>query len=161
MPVWSRKVFVYQGGAREAIKYFTQAIAINSNDAQFYYERGKAYQKLEKYQAAIEDYTWAIKINNTNAYYYNQRGFTYYSQKDFQAALNDYTQAIKLKFNEPDFYTNRGGAYEQLEKLQEAINDLQKSAELYSQQNNTEEYKKRINKIKLLRSRLAASKSSV
>ncbi|MBN3963339.1 tetratricopeptide repeat protein [Nostoc sp. NMS8] len=139
----------------EAIGYLNQAIELNSNDDSFYYARGRIYHKIEKYQEAIEDYTQATRLSSSNVYYYNQRGFTYYSQRNFQTALNDYTQAIKLNSTEPTFYTNRGGAYEQLGNIQEAINDFHKAAELYSQQGNTEEYKKRINKIKLLESQLA------
>lgn len=139
-----------KGENKEAIDYLNQAIELNSNDETFYYARGKLYYSTEQYQEAIEDYTQATRLNSSNAYYYNQRGFTYYNQRDYRAALNDYTQAIELNSTEPTFYTNRGGTYEQLGNIQEAIKDFHKAAELYSQQGNTEEYNKRINKIKLL-----------
>ncbi len=47
----------------EAIKYFSEALRLNSNFAEAYYHRGTIYYKLGENQAAIKDFAQAISLN--------------------------------------------------------------------------------------------------
>nr|MDJ0659935.1 tetratricopeptide repeat protein [Crocosphaera sp.] len=63
---------------QKAITDYNQAISLNPNDADAYYNRGFAYSQLGENQKAIADYNQTISLNPnyTNAYY--NRGTVYH-----------------------------------------------------------------------------------
>ncbi|WP_314295614.1 tetratricopeptide repeat protein, partial [Fusobacterium periodonticum] len=72
---------------------------LNPNNASYYFVRGYAYGKLEKYQEAIKDYDKAIELNPNNASYYFVRGYAYGELEKYQEAIKDYDKAIELNPN--------------------------------------------------------------
>ena len=106
-----------------AIDDYTQAIKIDSQNAEYYAFRGGIYSFLKEYKQAINDYTQAIKIDDKNAIYYNARGLTYLELKDYKLAINDYTQAIQLDPKNATYYGVRGFAHYFLKDYKQAIND--------------------------------------
>ena len=106
-----------------AIDDYTQAIKIDSQNAEYYAFRGGIYSFLEEYKQAIDDLTQAIKIDPKKATYYDLRGKTYLQLKDYKQAIDDYTQAIQLDSKKATYYGSRGFAYFQLKDYKQAIDD--------------------------------------
>jgi tetratricopeptide (TPR) repeat protein len=79
----------YQG----AVAAFTQAIMLNPNDAQAYYNRGIARSSLGDKQGEIADYNQALRINPNYAKAYYNRGVARSDLGDKQGAVADYDQA--------------------------------------------------------------------
>ena len=110
----------------KAIKYFSQALQLNSNLAEAYYHRGVAHSKLENFKAAIKDFTQAIRINVRDAKSYFQRGNAYFDSDNFQASLNDYIQAVTICPDYHDAYFNLGIVNDFLGKKEIAIDYFSK-----------------------------------
>ncbi|MTJ21899.1 tetratricopeptide repeat protein [Dolichospermum sp. UHCC 0352] len=106
-----------------AIDDYTQAIKIDSQNAEYYAFRGGIYSFLKEYKQAIDDLTQAIKIDPKKATYYDLRGKTYLQLKDYKQAIDDYTQAIQLDSKKATYYGSRGFAYFQLKDYKQAIDD--------------------------------------
>ncbi len=80
-----------------AIDDYTEAIAIDADNAEAFLNRGIAYNSLGNYKQALEDYNEVIKrINPNNAEAYLNRGIAYSTQGKHELALKDYNQAIAL-----------------------------------------------------------------
>ncbi|GHV04041.1 hypothetical protein AGMMS50229_04560 [Campylobacterota bacterium] len=118
-----------RGDNQEAIRQFTQAIKLDPNKAQAYYERGLLYGILGEYEKAIEDYTRAIKINPDYADPYVNRGFLY-AKFDHSKAIADFTRAIKNNPNYAWAYDGRGNSYLSLGDTKKAIEDAKRACDL-------------------------------
>ena len=116
----------------DAIKYYTEAIKINSNDSDVYNNRGNAYSGLKDYKEAIKDYDKAIKINPKLIEAYYNRGIAYFKLDEYGKAIKDYDKAIELNPNYSNAYNNRGVAYVKLGKYDKAIKDYTDAIELNS-----------------------------
>ena len=64
----------YLGDYKGAITDYTQAIRLNPDYADAYYNRGNAKSKLGQHFAAIADYDIAIRLNPDDAGAYYNRG---------------------------------------------------------------------------------------
>jgi len=76
-----------------------EAIRLNPQDADAYYNRGNAYGSLGQPERAIEDYAEAIRLNPTLALAYYNRGFTYKLQDKKAEAIVDFEKFITLTDN--------------------------------------------------------------
>jgi tetratricopeptide (TPR) repeat protein len=139
------------GAYREAIHDFSQALSMEPDNIDIYYNRGLTYLKAENYQAAIADFTEVIrrhKLDRSFAYTneglllmtYVSRGNAYHQLGSYQKALEDYGQAliIDLKFSQA--YYNRGLTHLELGNKQEALEDLETAAQLFTEQDNMVAY---------------------
>ncbi len=86
--------------ANQAISDYTQAIAINPNDANAYYSRGISRRDLKDYQGAISDYSKAIEINPEDAFAYRNRGIAKELVGDLKGACADWNEASSLGVQE-------------------------------------------------------------
>lgn len=118
------------GRPAEAIQWFDQAIAVNSNDAGVYSNRGAALQALQQYQAAIENLDHAIALNPSLADAHSNRGVCLQALKQQVAALESWDRAIALRPQYTDAYYNRGQALLELKRYQEAVNDFDRAISL-------------------------------
>ncbi len=82
--------------ANQAISDYTQAIAINPNDANAYYMRGISRRDLKDYQGAISDYSKAIEIYPEDAYAFRNRGIAKELVGDLKGACADWKEASSL-----------------------------------------------------------------
>ncbi len=93
---YSWGIAINLGDKAGAIKHYTQAIPINPQDAEAYYNRGNVRYDLGDKQGAIDDYTLAIKYNPNYAQAYVRRGIVYYELGDKQKAREDLQRAAQL-----------------------------------------------------------------
>jgi len=106
-----------------AIADYTEAIRIDPNGANAYYNRGIVYFDKNDYDRAVADYTQAIRINSNYADAYNNRGIAYANKYDYDRSIADYTQAIRLNPNYANAYINRGISYYYKNDYDRAIAD--------------------------------------
>jgi tetratricopeptide (TPR) repeat protein len=107
----------------KAIADYTQAIKLESDNADAYRLRGWVYSNKGDYDQAMTDYKQALRLNPDDAWAYNNRGIAYDAKGDSDKAIADYTQAIKLDPNFPSPYHNRGGQYFNKKDYDRAIAD--------------------------------------
>ncbi|MEY3401017.1 MAG: hypothetical protein RLZZ86_632, partial [Cyanobacteriota bacterium] len=106
-----------------AIDDYTQAIKIDSQNANSYAIRAGIYYKLKEYKQAIDDYNQVIQIDPQNATYYGARGFAYFELKEYKQAINDWSQVIKFDPKDATYYGLRGNTYLLSKEYRQAIND--------------------------------------
>ena len=82
--------------SQKAIADYNQAILLNPNYAEAYYNRGVAYDDLGEYQKAITDYNQAIRLNPNDADAYELRGANYVLLEEYQKAIADLQKAETL-----------------------------------------------------------------
>lgn len=95
-----------------------------------YGNRGYAYYKIGKYDAAIADYNNALQLDSQDAGTYHNRGVAYYGTKRYDAALADYNKALELKLSNAEVYNNRGAAFAALGMSDAAIADFNKAVSM-------------------------------
>jgi tetratricopeptide (TPR) repeat protein len=115
---------------QEAIKYFSQAIALNAKQVKGYWYRADAYRQLLKYQEAAADYTKALELEPNNVKFLTRRGDCYYSTNQFQLAVNDYTRGLALDRANAKLWLYRGDSYAKLGDTNNACDDYQQAYEL-------------------------------
>ncbi|MDR2702304.1 MAG: tetratricopeptide repeat protein [Spirochaetaceae bacterium] len=79
-----------------AISDYSKAIALNSSDADTYYNRGLAYNRKEQWDSAITDFSKAILYDPDNAEYYYRRSEGYRRTSQERLARPDLEKALQL-----------------------------------------------------------------
>jgi tetratricopeptide (TPR) repeat protein len=121
---------------------FTEAIEIDSNDAEVFFRRGLAKYQLASpfsyknemlddslthkgnYNDAIADFTKSLELHCCPAEVYYQRGRAKGQLGDYIGAIDDQTNAIKIDSNNAWTYQERGIAKFQIKDYQGAIEDF-------------------------------------
>jgi len=85
-----------QGNLDQAIRYYSQAIALKPKTAQLYFVRGRAYKQHGDLDKAIADLTRAIELKADYPEAYNNRGVAYIGKKLEQKARADFEKACGL-----------------------------------------------------------------
>ena len=87
---------------------YEEAIRLNPDLADSYYNGGRAYAKLGRYRLAIENYDKAIRLSPDYAKAYNNRGTAYGELGQYQVAIENFNEAIRLQPNYIAAYNNAG-----------------------------------------------------
>jgi tetratricopeptide (TPR) repeat protein len=109
----------------------TEAIRLDPNNAQLYFDRGLFYRDEAMYAKAIADLSAAIKINSSNALYYCARGCSEVRNHNYKEAIEDCNISIQLDPKREHPYLSRGEAYSAIGKYDLALRDLGKAIELH------------------------------
>jgi len=114
----------------KALEYLNKAISLDSNYAEAYNNRGRAWGNKGNYDRAISDFNKAIELNTryTDAHY--NRGLVWHYKGDYDWAISDYSKAIELDPKGTYAYMNRGVAWEEKGDYDWAISDFNKAIEL-------------------------------
>jgi tetratricopeptide (TPR) repeat protein len=139
---WNEKGFVLvwqTGNPIEAIRCFSQAIHLQPDFPNTYFNRGAARMVINDYQGALEDFNEAIRLKPDYIRAYNTRGMVKQGFNDLQGALADFNEAIRLK---PDYtnayrkldhasaYTRRGYLYQSMGSLELAVKDYEEAVRI-------------------------------
>ena len=118
-----------------AIKYWSEALKIDPNNATDWFNRGTAYADSKDPEKAIADYGEAIRLDPTDTVAHRYRAELYKAKREAASAngetdtddtgkeLADYTEIIRI---EPDAasYITRGVAYRQVAEFDKAAADF-------------------------------------
>lgn len=125
----AKRLFV-NGKLKEALNCFNRALKIKPFEAKVYYERGKVYSFLKKYDMAIEDFTKAIKLDPENEINYIERGEVYFLLGKYNYAIDDFNKVIELEPRFESSYYLKGKAYYKIGKYKKAIKNFNKAINL-------------------------------
>lgn len=114
----------------KAKEVFDEAVTQSPQDANVYYHRGLALQRMNHLTQAIMDFTKAIELDPEDADAYYHRGKIYQRQEQLGLALKDYARSIQLNPDYAESYNNRGWLYGGINKPHEALLDFNKAVEL-------------------------------
>jgi tetratricopeptide (TPR) repeat protein len=85
-----------KGEFDEAIKFYSEAIALKPDSEALFFVRGRAYLQKKDYGKAISDLDKAILLKPNYAEAYNTRGIANIGKDRKQPALADFTKACKM-----------------------------------------------------------------
>lgn len=91
-----------------AIEAYSEAIAINPKEEEYYYHRGVCRSLVDDNLTAIVDFTVALDLDPEFAEAYFERAYSYYLTGRDSLAITDYDKAISLYENYAQAYFNRG-----------------------------------------------------
>ena len=132
-----------------AIIDYSDAIKINPDFADAYYQRGLVFYDLERYEESFKDLEKSVQLDSSYASKantfiesekkmlnpittenYNYKGYNYLLELKFEKAIKTLSEAIEKKLYDDATYTLRGLAYFQIAQNNEAIADYNKAIEL-------------------------------
>jgi len=122
-------IYINKGNAYSQLEYdkaihnYNQAIQLDPNSANAYFNRGTIYGQLCNYSKALSDLTRAIVLNPEFTEVYCNRGIVYSQLDRYDEAIADYTHAIALEPKSGKAYFNRGNTYIEMKYYNEAILD--------------------------------------
>ncbi|MCX5718354.1 MAG: tetratricopeptide repeat protein [Nitrospirae bacterium] len=115
---------------KEAIKYFDNALTINSSCCQCLDQKGWALFSSENFDEALAMVDEALEICPSNAHAWNNKGIYYYVHyKDYQKALDFFNKAIEADPRFGDAWYDKYKAHEALYQEDEADAALAKATE--------------------------------
>lgn len=101
------------------------AAAKTEKDAQYYYEQGQSYEKLNNKFGAIDVYSEAVKLNPDFDTAREARAKLYYFFEKYEEALNDFEYFYnKPNYGAAAFYDYRIECKKRLGKYDEAMDDM-------------------------------------
>ncbi len=114
----------YRKGDRQgAIEDFSQAIELNPNYVNAYYNRGIVRYILGDNKGAIADFNEVLRINPNLFQAYVNRGNARDDSGDSQGAIADYNEALRINPSDSKAYYNRGVTRSRLGDNKGAIAD--------------------------------------
>jgi tetratricopeptide (TPR) repeat protein len=128
----SRNVYLSRSDAvpyEEAIEYLTSKIREDAS-AFNYDQRGRCWERREKFDLAIGDFTTAIRLEPKNAGLYVDRGLAWKNKNELDKALADYNEAIRLDPKQRAPYNDRGVLFCLQGEFDKGISDFNKAIEI-------------------------------
>lgn len=113
-------------GARE---FYNEALKIDGEFPDAYYNRGITYQITGSYQEAIDDFTKAISFREGYADAYYQRGLAYFDNGEYYKSLEDAGYLTQLEEQERGYFLE-GLCHEALGNNQEALDAFSNALEV-------------------------------
>lgn len=107
----------------------TSIMETDPKNAELYFQRGQAFQRLQAFQPALADLDEAIRLDPNNNEAYLQRGIVRSRLKQFVGAVSDFTRTADLKPEFRETFPERGRVYFQLGEWSKAAADFQRAAE--------------------------------
>lgn len=79
---------------RDTIAKFDQEIALHSNQAEKFSERGEVYESFGKYKSAANDYLAALRLKPDSSIYLSSCARAFCKAGDYQNAIDYFTRAL-------------------------------------------------------------------
>ena len=119
-----------KGSYAESIEDFSQALKINPNLEEAYYNRGEAYLQAGRTDEALKDLNKAVELSPNEAMNYFKRGRVQYALQKYQLALWDLNKSVDLNPNNEEAYVERAKVLRKLGRVLQATEDCQKALNL-------------------------------
>jgi tetratricopeptide (TPR) repeat protein len=119
-----------EGEYEKALPYFVEAIKINPNHAEAYFQIGYCLAKLGRYPEAIEPYREAIRIKPEDVDTLNNLCVAYGILGHYQEAIEFCKKAIQIRVDLPEAYNNLGWAYQRVGRYQKGIESCKQAIRL-------------------------------
>ena len=114
-----------------AVDYYNNALNIEPNSIEAYYNLAMFYQNTDEYNKALETYTTILAIDPNFKYAYYNMGFVQLEYLGvYNVAIQSFTNAIKCDPEYAEAYFNRGLAFETLGDVMNARMDYEKSLQI-------------------------------
>jgi len=81
---------------QKALSKFTEAIALDGNNSEYYSKRSHCHYQMENYTDSIADAKKAIELDQNNAKAYFRKGMAAFSLDEFETAKAAFTKAQEL-----------------------------------------------------------------
>ena len=120
----------------EAIQLSTEAIKLDSQDADAYSSRAAAHFGKGEYDVTIRDATEAIRLDSQHAEALSNRAAAYERKAEYDATIRDTTEAIRLDPKYARAHSNRAAAYFGKGEYDAAIRDATEAIRLDPQHAN-------------------------
>ncbi|RHZ61886.1 hypothetical protein Glove_345g39 [Diversispora epigaea] len=103
-----------------AIQLYSEAIAINGNNAVYYANRAAAYSQLGQHEKAIEDAIKSSQIDPSYSKSYSRLGHAYFSIAKYKEAVEAYEKGLSL---DPENQTMKSALAAAEQKISELKNE--------------------------------------
>lgn len=119
---------------REAIGYFSEAIARQPNYFRALLNRATAYSKVGDLTNALKDFAAAAQQRPHNPVLLFNRGLAYFDVGKYEAAIDDFSHALALQPQNAQLYVQRARAFMKYGYPAEAYDDLAQAITLNPQE---------------------------
>lgn len=123
-------IYYYINHFREAKKYYTSTISIDSNNSKVFYYRGLCNRQLNDLKSAHEDLSMAIFLDPGNTEAYQIRGLIDYVNHDYVKAIENFKNYLKQSPNDSEILFFKGASESYLKRYNEAIDSFSKAIEI-------------------------------
>jgi|JI9StandDraft_2_1071091.scaffolds.fasta_scaffold27979_1 tetratricopeptide (TPR) repeat protein len=96
---------------RKALYYIDCAQKLNPRNRTIYYNRGRIFNKQEKYKEAFDQFTKAIGLDPNYTSAIKRRGVVCIELRQYKEALADFDHALSIDPADPEPYAGRTRAY--------------------------------------------------
>lgn len=134
-----------------ALRYYTQAIKLDSNFMQAYQARTYLYAHFGDYKEAVKNLSEIIRRNSKEAENYYHRAHFYALLNNHKAAQADLTAAIKRNPKHAPSYWDRANSLAKQGKYKEALKDFNRLIKLEDSADKTSNYYRALALIELKR----------
>ena len=114
----------------EEIRFNTEAIRLQPDFSEAFYNRAHARHRKGDLDGALADYNQAIQLKPDYAEAFINRGFERQAKGDLEGALEDYNRAIQLKPDDAEALNHRGRARQAAGDLDGALEDYSQAIQL-------------------------------
>jgi len=120
-------IFMNLEETQKALKDYTLAIEIDSENEDIYEKRAQLYYEQEKYSLADDDYKEIIRLNPGSVMGYMGIGRNANAQAKYEEAIKQFDYVVKLESDYSSGYAFRAESYIRLKKYNQAIDDVIKA----------------------------------
>jgi tetratricopeptide (TPR) repeat protein len=119
-----------QGDGSGAIRAFSEALAIEPDQAAIRLLRGDAYRLAGDLGRALSEYDEVVRLAPRSAAARNNRGLTHHQKGDHDRAIDDFTEAVRIDPRLAVAFLNRGAARQARDDVDGAIADYTEALRL-------------------------------
>lgn len=104
---------------------FSEALALDPNNADALKGRVRAYDLLQKYDLAVADWTALITQSPSDDKLYRSRGASQLGAKNYSEAIADYDKSLQLNPSGLDAFIGRALVYEAMGNKEKALKEFE------------------------------------
>jgi tetratricopeptide (TPR) repeat protein len=119
---------------QDAISKYTEAIKLDGDNANYYYNRALCYHQLKRYEEALQDYKEVLARQRDNMEAYDSIGWIQYQLQRYDDALQTTNMILKLDPNNSEAYYNRAIIYRAKGMRNDALGDAHRACSMGYQQ---------------------------